>query len=60
MLAIIDRVRTRLAAGNDDEEGQGILEYGLILSFVALLVVAALLALGPKVANVFTTLANSI
>lgn len=59
MLAIVDRVRVRLA-GHDDEEGQGILEYGLILSFVALLVVAALMALGPKVANVFNTLGNSI
>ena len=34
------------------EEGQGMVEYGLILSFVALIVVAALIVMGPKVSSI--------
>jgi pilus assembly protein Flp/PilA len=36
------------------EEGQGLVEYGLILVFVAIVVIAVLTILGPQIANVFS------
>jgi pilus assembly protein Flp/PilA len=36
------------------EEGQGLVEYALILVLVAVVVIAVLTLLGPAVANVFT------
>ena len=35
------------------EEGQGMVEYGLILGLIAVAAVAALLLLGPKIADMF-------
>ena len=37
------------------EEGQGLLEYGLILVLVAVIVAAILLLLGPAIGNLFST-----
>jgi pilus assembly protein Flp/PilA len=36
------------------EEGQGLVEYALILVLVAIVVIAILLILGPVVGNVFS------
>lgn len=41
-----------------DEDGQGMVEYGLILGLIAIVVVVALAALGPKVKGMFDS-ANS-
>ena len=38
------------------EEGQGLVEYALILVLVAIIVVAILLVLGPVVGNVFSNI----
>ena len=38
------------------EEGQGIVEYALILVLVAIVVIAVLLVLGPVVGNVFSNI----
>jgi len=43
-----------------DEQGQGMVEYGLILALVAVVVIAALTLLGPKIANVFTNVNNKL
>jgi len=40
------------------EEGQGLLEYGLILVLVAVIVAAILLLLGPIIGNLFSTVVN--
>ena len=32
-----------------DEEGQGMVEYGLIIALIAIVVIAALVLLGPKI-----------
>ena len=42
------------------EEGQGMLEYGLIIMLVALVVFSALTALGPQIAKIYNTAANSL
>jgi pilus assembly protein Flp/PilA len=44
----------------DDEEGQTLVEYGLLLALIAIVVIAALVILGPLVSGIFTTVGNSL
>lgn len=43
-----------------EEKGQGLVEYALILVLVAIVVIAALLILGPLIGNVFSTINSSL
>ena len=36
-----------------DENGQGMVEYGLILGLIAVAAIAALIILGPKISGIF-------
>ncbi len=42
------------------EKGQGLVEYALILVLVAIVVIAALMILGPIIGNVFSAINNSL
>jgi pilus assembly protein Flp/PilA len=42
------------------EKGQGLVEYALILVLVAIVVIAALMILGPIIGNVFTKINSSL
>ena len=42
------------------EKGQGLVEYAIILSFVAIVVIAVVTLLGPKIGNVFSSVNSSI
>jgi pilus assembly protein Flp/PilA len=42
------------------EKGQGLVEYALILVLVAIVVIAALMILGPLIGNVFSTINSSL
>ena len=44
------------------EEGQGLVEYALILVLVAIVVIAILMAMlvGPQIANIFSQLTNGL
>ncbi len=42
------------------EEGQGLVEYALILVLVAIAVIVILLLLGPQVANMFSKVTNGL
>jgi pilus assembly protein Flp/PilA len=42
------------------ERGQGLVEYAIILSFVAIVVIAVMNLLGPTVGNTFSSMVNSI
>jgi pilus assembly protein Flp/PilA len=44
---------------NAREEGQGLVEYALILVLVAVVVIAILTLLGPAIGNVFSTIKNN-
>ena len=37
-----------------DEGGQGMVEYGLIIGLIAIIVIAVFVALGPQIKNMFT------
>lgn len=41
------------------EEGQGLVEYALIIVFIAIVVVAALLMFGESVGKLYSTVVNS-
>ena len=42
------------------EKGQGLVEYALILVLVSLVVIAALMILGPVIGNVFSGINSSL
>ena len=42
------------------EKGQGLVEYALILVLVAIVVIAALMVLGPVIGNVYSKINTSL
>lgn len=42
------------------EEGQGLVEYALILVLVAIVVIAILTLLGPQIGNVFSRITDAM
>ncbi|MCC7162948.1 MAG: Flp family type IVb pilin [Anaerolineae bacterium] len=43
-----------------DQEGQGLVEYALILVLVAIVVIAILAILGPQIGNIFSRVTNGL
>ena len=43
-----------------DEEGQGLAEYALILALIAIVSIIALLFLGGQISTILSTLGNSV
>jgi pilus assembly protein Flp/PilA len=42
------------------ERGQGLVEYAIILVFVALVVIAVVRLIGPRIGNIFSTINSSL
>ena len=42
------------------EEGQGLVEYALILVMVAIVVIVILMLLGPAIGNIFSNIVSAI
>ena len=42
------------------EKGQGLVEYAIIMVFVAIVVIAVMRLLGPKIGNTFSSINSSI
>ncbi len=42
------------------EKGQGLVEYAILLSLVALVVIAVVRLLGPEIGRTFSTISSSI
>jgi pilus assembly protein Flp/PilA len=42
------------------EEGQTMTEYGVLLALIAIVVIAALIILGPAIYSVFTSVASKL
>jgi Flp pilus assembly pilin Flp len=57
LLASLVSLRARL---DEREEGQGMVEYGLIIAAVAIAVIIAIFALGPKIASMFSSAGDSL
>jgi pilus assembly protein Flp/PilA len=47
-------------SSHDEEEGQGMVEYGLIIALVAVVAAVALALLGPAIAAVFDSITAQI
>jgi pilus assembly protein Flp/PilA len=60
MLKLFINLQLMLARAVDEEEGQGLTEYALILALIAVIAIAALTLLGGKVTSVLSTAANSV
>ncbi len=54
------RILIRLLARFHAEEGQGMVEYSLILALISVAAIAILTTLGTDVKNVFTSAANAL
>ncbi len=52
--ALVARLKSRA------EEGQGMVEYALILAFIAILVIVALKFLQPAISNTLNNVTNSL
>ena len=50
----------KVKALRDGEEGQGLVEYALILVLVSIVAIGALAAIGTNVTNVLQTVANAL
>lgn len=49
-----------LYAPEKEYEGQGMVEYALILALVSIVAIAALLILGPKISKLFNNVSNNL
>ena len=43
-----------------NEKGQGLVEYAIILALVAIVVIAVMRLLGPKLGKTYSTISNSL
>jgi pilus assembly protein Flp/PilA len=60
ILSLLHRKEVRRVLFLPKERGQGLVEYALILVFVAIVVIAILLLLGPVVGNVFSNIVSNL
>ena len=62
MLPVVQSYISNLLAKfrSDDEEGQTLVEYGLLLALIAIIVIVALLFLGPLVSDIFSNVGNQL
>ena len=44
----------------NEEDGQGMVEYALILALISVAAIAAIKLIGPKVSELFTNAANAL
>jgi pilus assembly protein Flp/PilA len=56
----LSRVRNTWAAFRNSEEGQGLVEYALIIALVAILLVGALTLLSGQLSGVFSTISSNL
>ena len=56
--SVIERKAIMLFAPK--EKGQGLVEYAIILALIAIVVIAVMRLLGPKIGNTFSTINSSL
>jgi pilus assembly protein Flp/PilA len=60
VLSIFTRLQLALARALDEEEGQGLTEYALILALIAVVAILALTFLGNKVTDVLNSAGSTL
>jgi pilus assembly protein Flp/PilA len=60
MYDIFNYVRIRLTALPKSERGASAVEYGLLVALIAIIIIAAVSALGGKLSGVFQKTSNSL
>ena len=60
MLKLFINTKLAIARMIEENDGQGLTEYALILALIAIVAVVALTFLGGKVTNALSTVANSV
>lgn len=58
MLQFISSLLTKFR--REDEDGQTLVEYGLLLALIAIIVIVALLFLGPIVSQIFQNVGENL
>ncbi len=58
MLQFISTLLNKLR--REDEDGQTLVEYGLLLALIAIIVIVALLFLGPIVSQIFQNVGDNL
>ena len=53
-------VTALIASFRNDEEGQGLAEYALILALIAIVAIVALIFLGGQISGILNTVGNSV
>ncbi|MEO8897831.1 MAG: Flp family type IVb pilin [Candidatus Dormibacter sp.] len=54
------RIRQALACALTDEEGQGLVEYGLIVTFIAIVMIVLLAVIGHQVTNSYSNVSSGL
>jgi pilus assembly protein Flp/PilA len=60
MLEIYEFVKAYFGIDTQSDDGATMVEYALLLALIAIVVIAALLILGPRIANLFNNSANQL
>lgn len=60
MLKLFINMKLAIARLVQEDEGQGLTEYALILALIAIVAILALTFLGGKVSNALSTVGNSL
>jgi pilus assembly protein Flp/PilA len=60
MHSLIAHLLADVATRRDDEEGQTLVEYGLLLALIAIVVIAVLLVLGPAISGMFQSVNDQL
>jgi pilus assembly protein Flp/PilA len=58
MLQFVEALRGLYA--NEETEGQGLVEYALIIAFIAIVVIVAMVFLRGQISNLFSRVGNSL
>jgi pilus assembly protein Flp/PilA len=60
MLKLYTKIHSRLATTERDDEGAAMVEYGLLVSLIAVAVIAAVTAIGVNLRGIFETIAGAL
>lgn len=58
LMQLVDLVRSTV--GRDDDDGQGLAEYALILALIAIVAIVALLFLGGQISSRLSEVGNAM